>query len=103
TPASAPITQAPGLLLPAAAFLPSPLFFVPTSAGGRDVPSPPPPPDISVSPPPPHLTTVSVPPITPPAQVPEPGSLTLLAGGVLLLAAARHLLRVRLRGAATPL
>ena len=87
---SAPVTQALGTPMPAAAFLPSPWFFAPTSGADGSGTSPSPTPPIGRSPFTPNLPIIPATPIVPPARVPEPRSLTVLAGAVLALAAVRR-------------
>ncbi len=94
--APAPATQAPvahalGTPMPAAAFLSSPWFLALTSGGddGSGTSLSPIPP-IGRSSFTPNLPIIPATPIVPPARVPEPGSLTLLAGAVLALAAMRR-------------
>jgi len=88
--AQSPAPQALGTALPAAAFLPSPLFVIPTSSVGGG--TPPFPPSGTGGPPgaPPNSGPPGGPPTGPPARVPEPGSLALMAGALLALAAVRR-------------
>ena len=88
-------TPAPGTPLPAAAFLPLPWIFVPTSVAGGSGPWPLSPPGIGGSPSPPAARVVTVTTNMPATQVPEPGSLTLTAWAVLALAAVRSRGRFR--------
>ena len=96
-PASVPQSPAPqalGTALPVAGFLPSPVYFIPTSVGGGGTPPPLSPGGGGT----PGVPPTPGPPPGPPAPVPEPGSLGLLAGAALALAATRRRFRSRQRG-----
>jgi len=84
--AQSPAPQALGTALPAAAFLPSPVFFIPTSSVDGGSPPFQPPGNGGT----PGVPSNPGPPTGPPARVPEPGSLALMAGAVLALAAMRR-------------